>query len=184
MNYPWFCNDLNVLRVCDLSEEILHVYDGDPSYGFCSIDAVKMFDNIPMGEVYKIIYQLGTRFCAGMVNAKSLVGLMKLDCEFPDYLKFKSPRRGVKETQYFHQRKGISMGGNTSTAYADLYMSYALAKAKGSFDSLGVKLMRKYVDDFLFYLPKANYDALLVLMERITCLKYTIEVPKDGRHIT
>lgn len=70
------------------------------------------------------------------------------------------------------------MGGNTSTIYADLYMSYCISRVKDQLDALEVKLMRKYVDDFLFYLPKAN--RVLSLMERATKLKFTIELPVNG----
>lgn len=46
MNYLFYDPKLNVLRVVDLSEDILKAYTGDPLYGFCSIDVEKMFDNI------------------------------------------------------------------------------------------------------------------------------------------
>lgn len=181
MNYPYFDAKLNVIRVSDLGEEILEVYDDDSSYGFCSLDVVKMFDNIPMDKLYKIILTMGMRFNGGAVNAEALVELMRLDCELLDFLKFSSPRKsGDKSVKFYHQRKGIPMGGNTSSIYADLFMSFCMSKIKFQLDALGVKLTRKYVDDFLFYLPKKNFKKLSLPMEEATGLDFTLEEPLDG----
>lgn len=59
-------------------------------------------------------------------------------------------------------------------------MSYCVSQIKDKLDALGVKLMKKYVDDYLFYQPKSNFDRLLTLMEEATKLEYTIELPIEG----
>lgn len=79
--------------------------------------------------------------------------------------------------RYFRQKKGVPMGGNTSNIYADMYMSYRISLIRSKLKGLGVFLIRKYVDDFLLYLPRANIKRVLKLLEQGTRLAYTVECP-------
>lgn len=60
------------------------------------------------------------------------------------------------------------MGGNTSNIYADVYMSYKLSLIRHKLIQFGVKLIRKYVDDFLIYMPRANIRKVVSLLEECT----------------
>lgn len=69
------------------------------------------------------------------------------------------------------------MGGNTSTIYADIYISYKLSLIRGRLERLGVRLMGKYVDDFILYMPRKNALKVLALLTSITGLQFTVEYP-------
>lgn len=72
------------------------------------------------------------------------------------------------------------MGRNTSSLYADLYLSFYIAYCRADLMSLGVVFIRKYVDDFLLYMPKANFHMVPGLLKKATGLDYTIEEPVEG----
>lgn len=151
-----------------------------------------MFDSIPMDKVVYIIHTfLGmsfnhickdTRRISAMVNEKLLLELIRLDCDEFDFFRCLSPRtfQGTKP-RYFHQRKGIPMGGNTSNVYADLYMSFCISRVRKELTSLGVKLMRKYTDDLLLYAPISSVERIVHLFKDITSLDFTVELPSEGK---
>lgn len=180
MNYVGFKPDLNVIRVSDLVEEIYSVYDGNPEYCFCSIDVVRMFDCIPMKGVIEILGHLETRMESGFVNIKALTELISMDVNLFDYFKYVSPlgprRQPIK---YYHQRIGIPMGGNTSSIYADLYMSFHLSKMGDLLTKYGIKLIKKYVDDYLIYLPRKMLPKFIADYTILTKLDFTMEYPNE-----
>lgn len=69
------------------------------------------------------------------------------------------------------------MGGNTSTIYADIFISYKLSLIRGKLEKLGVRLIKKYVDDFIMYMPRKNVSKVLGLLRSITGLQFTVEYP-------
>lgn len=169
-----------MIRVEDLIEDIYSIYNSNPSYGFCSIDVVSMFDAISMPKVLHILSQLGMNFKDGIININMLLDLVKLDCNLLDYFKYVSPTSPASLPRYICQRQGIFMGGNTSTLYADLFMSFYIAKMKFRLNNLGVLLIRKYVDDLLLYMPKVNFPKVVALFHEVTGLDYTLETPVNG----
>lgn len=181
-NYVGFTASLNVLRVDDLINDLYLVYRGDPEYGFCSLDVVSMFDRLSMDLVKKAIFLLDMRIGKECVVSRSrLLELVDVDAKILNVFRYVSPTIPSSPATYVHQCKGIFMGGNTSTAYADIYMSVCVSHMQAELESLGVLLLRKYVDDFLLYLPKRNFAAVLELFQRVTQLDFTIEEPVNGR---
>lgn len=165
-----------------LISDLFVTYRGDSEYGFCSFDVVSMFDNLSMELVKGVISQLDMRVDEDvMVSSTRLLALVDADADIFDAFRYTSPSVPSSPAQFIHQRKGIFMGGNTSTCYADLYMSHCVARMRKELKSLGVLLVRKYVDDFLLYMPKRNFLAALELFQSVTKLAFTIEEPIDGR---
>lgn len=140
-------------------EELYSIYSGDPAYGFCSLDVVSMFDNIDMASVISSVKQLDPIYSGGRINIAKLVELIELDCGLLDYFRYTSPLPSVSSVdapatsssrhRYYRQIRGIPMGGNTSSLYADLVMSRLIAQCRALLQSIGVIYIRKYVDDFL-----------------------------------
>lgn len=157
------------------------MYDSNPEYGFCSLDVVSMFDNLSMDAVRFVLTKMN--LCVenqSVVSIRRLMDLITIDSDIFDTFKYRSPTIPPSTPEYYHQRKGIFMGGNTSSIYADIFMNYSVVQMKGDLERLGVKIVRKYVDDFLLYLPKVNFSAVLELFKSNTALDFTIEEPVDG----
>lgn len=181
---------MNVVRVEDLQEDLFKSFVPGSDYIYFSIDVVSMFDEIPIGGVKEIVaHRLHPHFTyehkggnesTFSVNNELLCDLIRLDSDLFDYFRHISPETQNSKPQYFRQRKGIPMGGNTSNLYADLYMSYHLSRVNSALSALGVILMRKYVDDFLFYAPSKNVEAIMKVIKKQTRLEYTAELPEDG----
>lgn len=182
MNYPNFQNNLNVIRVEDLINDIYKVYTGDAEMCFFSADIVSMFDRICMKETVNILKNdFGCHIPGGYINVERLLELISLDTDLFDSFRFFEPTiTKDRKPRYFHQRIGIPMGGNTSNVYADLYVSFCLSRISSKLKQLGVLLIRKYVDDLLFYGPKKNVKAILVLLKQCTKLDFTCEMPVKG----
>lgn len=181
-NYVGYDSHLNVLRVDDLINDLYLVHRADSEYGFCSLDVVSMFDRLSMDLVKQVIRELDMRVdddC--LVSRVRLLNLVDVDSQVLDAFRYVRPTVPPSPAKFFHQRQGIFMGGNTSSAYADLYMSVCVARMQADLASLGVLLLRKYVDDFLLYLPKQNFGAVLALFQRVTQLEFTIEEPVEGQ---
>lgn len=191
-NYFGFDPKLNVIRVSCLMEEVFGVFMPNSNHVFFSIDVVRMFDKIPMSGVLKIVERFlsctftegkpdGTEF-HGCVNFEVLRSLIEMDCQLFDFFRYTSPAFSKNpKPRYFHQLGGIPMGGNTSNLYADLYLSYHLHLIQAALEHLGVKLIRKYVDDLLIYAPKENIEKIVALIVSITRLEFTVELPSAGR---
>lgn len=140
-----------------------------------------MFDNLSMDFVKNVISSMN--LCVEnncVISLKRLLDLINLDSNLFDLFHYKSPTFPPSPPRYYHQRKGIFMGGNTSSIYADLYMNYCVVQMKKELAELDVKIVRKYVDDFLLYLPKRNFEAVLELFKAKTSLDFTLEAPIDG----
>lgn len=134
-----------------------------------------------MKGVIEILGYLGTRMESGFVNIKALIELISMDVNLFDYFKFISPLGTPKSSiRYYHQRLGIPMGGNTSSIYADLYMSYHLSKMGDLLDKYGIKLIRKYVDDYLLYLPRNLLPRFIADYSNLTNLEFTMDYPKEN----
>lgn len=67
------------------------------------------------------------------------------------------------------------MGGNTSSNYADLYMSHQLSMLGNLYETYGIRLIRKYVDDFFLYISKDKIQDFVKDYSAITGLDFTIE---------
>lgn len=149
---------------------------------FFSVDIISMFDCISMESVInELSKHVGCNIKGGFVNIAGLLELIRLDTNLFDVFRFFPPSLGrSKKPRYFHQRVGIPMGGNTSNVYADLYVSICLSKVNIKLERLGVKLIRKYVDDLLLYAPKANVSRIIEVLKDCTKLDFTCELPIDG----
>lgn len=159
-------------------EDIFSVYVGDGTYVFCSVDVVSMFDNINMNHVVKILSMLDPRIPEGQIDMEELLNLVHLDFEFLNYFKYHDVSKN--DTQYYRQVGGIPMGGNTSNAYADLYMRHYLIQCRKELELLDVKLVRKFVDDMLFFLPRCNVSKLVPTLRKVFGLDFTLSEAKDG----
>lgn len=180
-NYPGYDAKLNVLRVEDLIEDMYEVYSGDPAYAFCSVDVVSMFDNIRMEHVIDIISILNPAIPEGVVDIDELINLVYLDCQYFNYMRFKSPDLDSKDRiRYYRQLGGIPMGGNTSTSFSDLFMGFYLGMCKAKLKTIGVKFTRKYVDDILIYVPISNMNLLIEILQGTTGLDFTLEKSVNG----
>lgn len=190
-NYPGYDPSLNVCHMEDLMEDILRVHEVNSAKVFFSLDVERMFDNIPMeGPMVIVSDHLNLEFSEervngvdsfGRVNRRVLLSLIQMDTALFDFFKYVSPRLSKRsEVSYYRQRKGIPMGGNTSSIYADLYMGFYLAQMDAELKGLGVTLNRKYVDDLLFYGPLENIPAVISLLRKYTKLDYTLDLPEGG----
>lgn len=134
-----------------------------------------------MNGVRSVIKNLDMRFPSGLVNLPLLMKLVNMDSNFFDFFKYTSSSlQAPPLARYFHQKTGIFMGGNTSTLYADLFTSYHVSRLSHELKNLGVLLIRKYVDDFLIYAPKKNFNKIVELISSSTGLEFTIELPQNG----
>lgn len=190
--YTNYDASLNVVRVEDLLDEVLAVYRPLGDYVFFSIDVVSMFNVISMDDVCDILAKhVDKRFSlafqgygefAAEVNPIVLQDFISLDCDVFSYFRFLTPLlcKRQQQVRFFMQRMGIPMGGNTSNLYADLYMGFHLGVIMNELRSMGVLLVKKYVDDLLMYAPASRVNEIVALISASTKLEYTIELPVDG----
>ena len=170
---------MNVLRVEDLIEEAHSVYRPNSNYIFMSFDVVSMFDNIEMREILRILPHLSNKCPNGYVNMDALHSLIELESKMFSYMRYQSCISPMVD-EYYQQLSGIPMGGNTSSHYADLFMTFRLSSCMKKFQELGVLLLRKYVDDLLLYVPHDKVSAVLTVLKCATGLDFTSELPVSG----
>lgn len=100
-------------------------------------------------------------------NRNHIFHLVSLDLQL-SYISF---REGI-----YQQKRGLPQGGVTSPLYATIVVDHNLKKIMHRLRvQYGVRFVRKYVDDFLFYLPADKIDGLKNCLRENMCLDFTVE---------
>lgn len=141
-------------------------------YGFFTIDVINMFDNISMEQVINIIKLLANDSLPYNIDNALLEDLIVAESARLNYIKY--------EDHFWKQIKGIPMGGNTSSVYANLFMDHHIKKCRQIMDNLGVILIKKYVDDILIYMPINNIMDLVHTLSNSTRLGFEITKPVNN----
>lgn len=180
-NYPNYNPSLCVLDSRDLPEELFAVYDPSSADIFYSLDVVSLFDKVPLDHLCHTICSLGANVAGGLVDHERLMELVTLDLYHLNLFRFCLNGSSRSKPMYFEQVNGIPMGGNTSTVYADIYLSYHLSMLGNLRDRYGIKFIRKYVDDFLIYGSRGSIARFMDDYSALTKLSFTVEHMSGGK---
>lgn len=180
-NYANYNPSLCVLDSRDLPEELFAVYDPDSTDVFYSMDVVSLFDKVPLDLLCLTIEKLGAAVDRGFIDHVCLMELVSLDLYHLNLFSFRLNGVAKSKKMFYEQVNGIPMGGNTSTVYADIYLSYHLSMLGDLRVRYGIKFIRKYVDDFLVYGSRGSISRFISDYSALTKLAFTVEHMVDGR---